>query len=135
MAIIVSEIKNKHSHLKKRDDGIVEIHCSDDFIYELKHVQENLAVLQTFAQQQPVSVINISKQNTSMSVEAISFTAKGAHASYVLAEAVVITSLTQKILGNFYLKINKPKVPTAFFNSLNEAEKWILLLKQKTTEG
>ncbi|MBX7095464.1 MAG: hypothetical protein K1X56_12155 [Flavobacteriales bacterium] len=42
-----------------------------------------------------------------------------------IADAFVITSLPQRIVGNFYLNFNKPKVPTRFFTSEEEAEKWL----------
>ena len=36
-----------------------------------------------------------------------------------------IKSLAHKILASFYLKINKPVVPTCFFNNKIDAEKWL----------
>lgn len=48
------------------------------------------------------------------------------------ADAFVIYSLPQRIVGNFYLKINKPKVPTKFFNTIEAAKLWINELKQSS---
>jgi hypothetical protein len=42
-----------------------------------------------------------------------------------VADAFVIDSLAQRILGNFYLKFNKPQFPTRFFNSKEEALIWL----------
>ena len=44
---------------------------------------------------------------------------------YSKAEAYVINSLNQKILANFYLKMIKPKRPTKFFSSEDEAKLWL----------
>jgi hypothetical protein len=44
---------------------------------------------------------------------------------YSKADAFVIKSLAQKILGNFYLKISKPERPTKFFNNKDEAISWL----------
>jgi hypothetical protein len=33
--------------------------------------------------------------------------------------------MAQKILANFYIKINQPERPTKFFNDKNEAVKWL----------
>lgn len=41
------------------------------------------------------------------------------------ADAFVITSLAQKIVANFYLKIEKPSVPTRFFTKEEEAVEWL----------
>ena len=42
------------------------------------------------------------------------------------SDAIVITSLPQKILADFYLKINSPKQPTKVFYSLEKAITWTL---------
>jgi len=41
------------------------------------------------------------------------------------AEAYVLNSLPHKIIANFYLRVNKPPVPTKFFGSIKEAEEWL----------
>jgi transposase len=41
------------------------------------------------------------------------------------ADALVITGLALRIIGNGYLKINKPKRPTRLFNSETEAINWL----------
>ena len=43
---------------------------------------------------------------------------------YKKADAFVIKSLPQKIVGNLMLKINLPVVPTKFFTKIEEAEEW-----------
>ncbi len=48
---------------------------------------------------------------------------------YGKADAFVISSLPQKIMGNFYLKIVKPGVPSKLFQDKQKAIKW---LKQYT---
>jgi len=42
-----------------------------------------------------------------------------------VASAFIIYSLSQKILGNFYLKVNKPNVPTKLFSDKEKAITWI----------
>ena len=44
---------------------------------------------------------------------------------YGKADAFVISALPQKIMGNFYLKVFKPKVPTKLFSSEEKAVKWL----------
>ena len=41
------------------------------------------------------------------------------------ADAMVLNSLPQRILANFYHKINKPPIPTKFFNNKNDAIQWL----------
>ena len=51
--------------------------------------------------------------------------AKKSSNPYAKAEAYVISSLNQKILANFYLKMIKPNRPTKFFSDVEEAKKWL----------
>lgn len=44
--------------------------------------------------------------------------------NYTFTDAIVIESLPQKILADFYLRFNKPAKPTRFFYSLEKAAKW-----------
>lgn len=44
---------------------------------------------------------------------------------YTKADAYVISSTGQKILGNFYLKFNTPERPTKLFNDKANALKWL----------
>lgn len=50
---------------------------------------------------------------------------------YTISDAIVIGSLSQKIITDFYLRINKPAKPTRIFYSLDKAITWTLELKMK----
>ena len=50
---------------------------------------------------------------------------------YTLANALLIDNLAKKILFNFFLKINKPKIPTKGFLTREEAIDWLLKLQKK----
>lgn len=51
--------------------------------------------------------------------------AKNINNPYSKADAFVIKSMAQKILANFYIKINIPERPTKFFNNKDEAINWL----------
>ena len=57
--------------------------------------------------------------------EAREFGAGKEGTKYAVAVAFVINSLAQKILGNAYLKINKPIVPTLLFDNEEKAVEWL----------
>jgi hypothetical protein len=58
--------------------------------------------------------------------EARAYASTKESALYRSAEALVIYSLAQKLVANFYLRFNKPIVPTRFFQDEEEAIKWLL---------
>ncbi|HEY1045448.1 MAG TPA: hypothetical protein VGF79_03345, partial [Bacteroidia bacterium] len=43
----------------------------------------------------------------------------------IIAEAVLVTSLTQKMTTNFYLKFIKDIYPSRFFTDYNKAIEWL----------
>jgi hypothetical protein len=45
--------------------------------------------------------------------------------SFIVATAMIISSSVNKILGNFYLQINKPKIPAKIFTNKKDAIKWL----------
>lgn len=45
--------------------------------------------------------------------------------THLAAVALYSKELAMKILGNLYIKINKPIVPTKFFTDKSEAELWL----------
>lgn len=58
--------------------------------------------------------------------DVMKYISKNEHFPYSKAGAFVINSMSQKLLANFYLKINVPQRPTRFFNDKEEAIKWLI---------
>ena len=44
---------------------------------------------------------------------------------YKTADAFVISSVSQKLIANFYMNFHKPFAPTRFFNNVDDAIKWV----------
>jgi hypothetical protein len=130
---ISNEIRLSHSRLVKRSDGIIEIHCADDFTYEPEHIRENQEALLEFHQGKKLLVLNILGKYTLASSDARAFVAKGTHKTFIEAEAFLIHSLAQQLIGSFYLKINKPVVPTSYFSfgDKAKAENWLMGFEKK----
>jgi hypothetical protein len=59
------------------------------------------------------------------SAEARKFIAQADSNPYAKAEAYVISDLPQKIVGNFFLKFDKPARPTKMFTKEEEAMEWL----------
>lgn len=48
---------------------------------------------------------------------------------HTLADAIVVVGLLQRITADFYLKFNKPEVPTKIFRTEIKAREWLLKFK------
>ncbi len=47
----------------------------------------------------------------------------------ISASALVLDSVLNRFLGNFFLQINKPKVPLRLFTNIEDAVKWLQQFK------
>ena len=51
--------------------------------------------------------------------------------NYTYVDAIVISNFAQKLIADFYLKFNKPQMPTRIFKSKEKALDWILELNDE----
>lgn len=115
-----------HSTVMLRKDGILEVSCKNDFEYDVKHIREMLeAYSRLLKKEEKAPVLIVSQEYTSITSAGMKYSAGPEGTKYSKAEAFVIHSLFQKMLANFYLNFNKPKVPTRFFNEYIKAERWL----------
>jgi hypothetical protein len=69
--------------------------------------------------------------NLSVSREARAFAARPKN-NECIASAFVITSTANKLIGNFYINVNKPSTPTKIFSSEEKAIEWLDTFLYKT---
>lgn len=119
---IVKEINLEHSRVLLRKDGIIEIICQDDFQYDVIHLREMLVSYEELIGKNKALILIIGQKYTTISSAGRKFSATKEATAYSKAEAFVIHSLAQRILANFYMKMDKPAVPTSFFTNKVSAE-------------
>lgn len=64
-----------------------------------------------------------------VSSEVKNFAASPPGYEHTLADAIVVVGLPQRIIADFYLKFNKPEVPTKIFRTEAKAREWLLKFK------
>ncbi len=122
---IVDKIETDLAAICIRSDGIMCTHVKVDYeigledaenIYELSikiglgKVYPNLFTLEKFAI--PSNEVRL-------------FMTSPKRIAVTSADAFIVSSLPQKILANFYLKINKPPIPSKMFYEVEAAIKWL----------
>lgn len=111
--------------VKLRSDGIIHLEIKDDVEVAEEDIREmNAAVGKIGEGRKYPNLITVGKY-TSVSKEARDFAASEEANIFTLADGYVLHSFHQKILGNFFMKFNKPKVPVRFFTEENEAVEWL----------
>ncbi len=90
-----------HTIIYQRNDGITEIHCSDDFTYDLHHIQANHQALKRIADEKKLIKLTIAGRFTSVTSEFREYMAQGFHRYYIEAECFLIHSLAQRLIAQF----------------------------------
>ncbi|MBP7807663.1 MAG: hypothetical protein KA163_00085 [Bacteroidia bacterium] len=123
-----------HSKITELENGLVEIICKDEFMYDIEQITENHSVLEKISQKkgEPILVYSVTGKYTGITSEASYYVNQGPHASFIRAEAFIIHSTTQRLLASLYfIKIRKPVVPAAYFTKVTDAEHWLMKFRIK----
>jgi hypothetical protein len=66
--------------------------------------------------------------------EVMEYMSDNEYSRYQKTNALLIRGLSQRILGNFYLNISRPKVKSRLFTELHEALKWLNVSEAESPE-
>lgn len=91
---------------------------AEDF-YELRETNLNLM------NHKPYTVLVTAEELTSFTKEARELIASKAFAGITIAKALLISGLGQRLIGNFYMKVNKPYIKTRLFTDREKATDWL----------
>lgn len=108
-------------------NNIVEIRFDMGFEAEIDDARLIVERISEFCiDKQPVLLLAIYAEDNVFSKEARQYVASAVVNKIVKAEALVINSLALRIMGNFYLKVNKPARPSKLFNDRTIALEWLI---------
>lgn len=122
---VIDELILPHTHLKLRSDGIVQISYPDNFSFTLKESIESVNAIGEITKGVPHLILKIPGKYTTVDKDTRLHVAKGDGARFSIAEAFILNSLAHRLIGNFYLSVEKPQKPTRFFTTTTEAEVWL----------
>jgi len=111
--------KSEIMYIEFKKDSIVELFHINEIIEERCAIQHEKKVLTI------VDIRNLWQANVAAREKA----ASPAMTDHNIALAILSDSLPTRILGNFYMKFNKPNVPTKMFDSEAEALEWLNTFK------
>jgi hypothetical protein len=124
---------HKTARMDYDGNGILVVTINDDIELSLQDIIEHREIAARLTKNEPHCVLAIAGERTQATTEAREYAATNVPVGRI-AEAVVIRSLTVRILGNFYLQFHKPGVPTKMFDDRYEAMYWLkaqMKLKRK----
>jgi len=128
---VLDTIVLPHTEVVLRDDGILQFNYGDRVEYTLEEVPELEETVMKITKGVTHRSLRIAGKYSSTDTDVMKYLSRGRGTLFTLADAFVIQSLAQKILANFYLRINKPILPTRVFNKVEEAENWLRSLDEE----
>lgn len=113
----------------KGEDGIVRTKVKQQAYVGLNEAKENSDAVNSFYFGEKFPLIIDARGIKNITREArVQFSTNGRE-SYVSYFALIIGSPISRVVGNFFVSINKPKVPTRLFENEKKALRWLNSLK------
>lgn len=121
-----NKILLSHSIIYLRNDGILQVDFADNCMLDVLECKELIKSYTLILDTKKVPILHVFGKYTNATKEARDFSVSAEGLKHSLVEAYVLNSLAQRLLMNFYIKFNKPSVPTKYFTSKIEAIAWLL---------
>lgn len=120
----MKEYKFKWGRIFYLEEDILCVEYIDDYTVDEDNVMEFHAIFNRETENRKLKLLVLPGENTSATREAREYSQRSILAS--IGEAIVINSLAQRIISNFYISFkNKADYPIKMFNSKEEAIKWL----------
>jgi len=111
------------------DDSTIEIRIDKDVEFELAHAIELNDKVGEIGGNRKLFHLTIFGNRSVPSQEARTYSISEEGSRYKLAEAIVVKSLSQKMVFNFMINVERPSVRTKLFTSVEEAREWLTSLQ------
>ena len=125
---ILKNIQFEYANIELLSNGIIRVDMLSDHTIDLEEsVQINIAEGELLnGELESGLVLMLAGSTTQFTNEAREFSASKEGLRFSIAEALVVKNLAQRMVVNFYLKINKPSVTSKAFDSEDAAAEWLL---------
>ena len=107
------------------DDGIVCVIFKKGSVVDIKEQDENLNAFVELAGAQKRPILYRAEHNVTFTREARERAPELEKRTPVSASAFLANNLAYKLMADFYIKFNKPFVPSKTFRKEDEAIKWL----------
>lgn len=110
------------------DNGIIHQSHYPQSEVTIKDVKKEVATYPILSNNRKVFVLIDLSNVKSVEKRARDYLASDATAKFVLAAALVTPTMVSKVMGNFFLGLNKPQIPVKLFISKEDGVEWLMQL-------
>ena len=125
MITVVKSIDLEATRVDLRSDGILHIHIRAGTDMQLDDAVATLSAMRKLGRGKKFPVLIDAGEFAAVDKEVRIFSAAAEGNLYTLADAIVHQSFAQQLIANFYVKHNKPVVPTRVFADHRSALRWL----------
>ncbi|MCD6017782.1 MAG: hypothetical protein K0S53_903 [Bacteroidetes bacterium] len=111
--------------IKFRSDGIIHSHTTAGIDFNVDSLKKFSVVMGKMVNYRSVPLLITLDEFAIPPVETRAFWATKESCPYSSADAYVTSNMGHAMIGNFYLKFNKPGRPTKMFKTKEQAIKWL----------
>jgi hypothetical protein len=111
--------------LVKEHAGLLRLTISEHADIEFEDIQELFSSAKEIMNNKPFCLLTDARTPLTASKEAREYAANHLRLNNVIANAILSDSLPGKLIVNFYIRINRPEVPTQMFNNEAKAIAWL----------
>ncbi|CAN5552712.1 hypothetical protein BH10BAC1_BH10BAC1_19410 [soil metagenome] len=122
---ILHQLDLATSEVNFRSDGIVNLHIKPNQSLNVGDTKKMIEFIGEIGNGKKFLLLITSGKYALADKDAREFGASEAGNEFTLAAAIVVKSLAQKLLGNAYIKVNKPIAPNTLFTSEEKAIDWL----------
>lgn len=108
-----------------RKDDIMQLQFEDGFNGDVEHARNMIKTFRKIVPVGRVRALVIYQEDNTFTKEAREYIASDEVSLIVKADALIMRGLALTIIGNGYLRINKPKRPTRLFTNPDAGLKWL----------
>jgi hypothetical protein len=122
---ITKQMEIPEAFIRMRSDDIVHVYYKENVTLDVELQDRMELMFQEITGNIKTGFIFQSGEGVILTDEARENAIKLEKNSPVKASAVIISNLASRIIANFFIKMNKPKIPHKLFGTVEEAAKWL----------
>ena len=107
------------------EDGICRTRVKEGAEVTIVEARENSEMVLSLKNERKYPLIVDSRKIKSMTKEARDFFSLNNRPSPVNSIAIIVGSTLSRVIGNFFIGLNRSRVPNKLFNSPDQALKWL----------
>ena len=115
-------------------EDIVRFATKHDLLINMEKAMEMYHICKELFPNRGYKSLKIVEHKMKLEQNVMNFLASDERKHLISVEAVVVNSAALKFLGNFYLKIKRPVIPTKIFDNEKQAVEWLTNIKTQAID-